>query len=62
MALVRGIVSRGRSLVRRADGASATEYAIMVALIVLVAIVAIAGIGLRMETVYSIIEESTPSV
>ena len=34
----------------------------MVALIVLVAIVAIAGIGLRMETVYSIIEESTPSV
>jgi len=62
MSLIRRIAKRGGSLVRAANGASGTEYAFMLALIVLAAVIAIAGVGEGIEFVCEYIDTNTPTV
>jgi len=47
-------------LFRQEDGPSATEYAILLALLVLVAVAAIQGIGERMMNIYTNINTAIP--
>lgn len=58
----RGKLTRTLSrLLREEDGPSATEYAILLALLVLVAMVAIRGIGERMFAIYQAINATMPT-
>ena len=50
----------GRRLAGDDEAASATEYAILLALLVLVAVVAIRGIGERMQFIYENIDSVMP--
>ena len=59
--LERGLAG-ARTFVVSEDGVSATEYAILLALIVLVAMGAIQGIGERMMNIYENIDSSVPTV
>lgn len=60
--MVRKLRAKCVAFWREEDGPSATEYAIMLALIVLIAMSAIRGIGEGMEGVYQSIEGAIPSV
>ena len=51
----------GRRLAAEDDATSATEYAILLALLVLVAVAAIRGIGERMYNIYENIDTVMPS-
>lgn len=57
---IRGSLRRARSFVASQDGVSATEYAIMLALIVLVAAGTIHSIGDRMMNIYDNIDDAMP--
>ncbi len=59
--LRRGLI-RGWSFFVSEDGPSATEYAILLALLVLVAVGAIRGIGERMINIYENIHCAIPTV
>jgi pilus assembly protein Flp/PilA len=48
-------------LLREDDGPSATEYAILLALIVLVAVAAVRSIGTRMQGIYQSIDATMPT-
>lgn len=45
---------------REEDGPTATEYAILLAMLILVAVAAIQGIGSRMMNIYQNIDSSLP--
>lgn len=60
MEALRGALKRARSFVVSEDGPTATEYAILLALIVLVAVGAIQGIGERMMNIYENIDGAIP--
>ncbi len=62
MALHLRSLRRMKSFLDSEDGVSGTEYAIMLALIVLAAAGAIRGIGERMHNVYDIIDQNIPDV
>ena len=47
-------------LLHEDDAVSATEYAILLSLLVLVCVAAIGGIGSRMMNVYAAIDDSLP--
>jgi pilus assembly protein Flp/PilA len=47
-------------LLRQEDGPSATEYAILLALLVLVAVAAIQGIGGSMQHIYENVNQAIP--
>lgn len=53
---IHSALSRAREFLRSEDGPSATEYAIMLALIVLVSVGAIGMIGTKVQYVYDNIE------
>ncbi len=55
------IAATVRRLLREEDGPSATEYAVMLALIVLVAAAAIRSIGSRMQGIYESIDATIPT-
>jgi pilus assembly protein Flp/PilA len=61
MTLLRNALKRGRSFLTSEDGPSATEYAILLALLVLVAMASIQGIGERMFNIYENIETAIPT-
>ena len=50
-----------RRFLREEDGPSATEYAILLAVLVVVAMAAIQGIGSRMMGLYTAINSAVPS-
>lgn len=54
------IDTSGRRLAGDDEAATATEYAILLALLVLVAVVAIRGIGERMQFIYENIDSVMP--
>ena len=43
------------------DGPTATEYAVMLALIIIVALAAITGLGSTVSTIFSNVDSSLPS-
>lgn len=58
LALTETLRRRAAALLRAEDGPSATEYAIMLALIVLVSMGTIGGIGGRVMNLYEAIRDS----
>lgn len=54
------VARRFSRLLRQEDGPSATEYAILLAVIVLVAVAAIRGIGERMYAIYESVNSVMP--
>lgn len=58
---MKAFVTRAKSFLRSEDGPTATEYAVMLALIIIVALGAITGIGTTVEGVYTNIDNSLPT-
>ncbi len=54
-------LQRSRRFARDEDGPSAVEYAVMLALIVLVSFAAIGSVGRKMYDLYEIIDGSIPA-
>jgi len=61
MCSCRGFLSDARRFLRTEDGPTATEYAIMLALLILGSIALIASIGGHMQVIYDQINEEIPS-
>jgi pilus assembly protein Flp/PilA len=59
--MMHAFVRRAGSFLRSTDGPTATEYAIMLALIVLVAVAAISSLGTKTSSVFSTIDGSIPT-
>ncbi len=62
MGLCQRGLRRARLFLVSEDGPSATEYAILLALLVLVAVGAIQGIGSRMMNIYENIHAAVPDM
>ena len=54
------IAATAARLLREEDGPTATEYAVLLALIILVSVTVIGVIGSRMQTIYDNIETEIP--
>lgn len=50
-----------RNLLRSEDGPTATEYAIMLALIIVVSIAAISGLGTTVDAIFTNLDGSLPT-
>lgn len=50
-----------KSFVRSEDGPTATEYAVMLALIIIVALAAITGLGQTVSTIFTNVDNALPS-
>ena len=57
---MKNFMSRVKSLVASEDGPTATEYAVMLALIIVVSIAAITAIGEKVETIFTNVETALP--
>jgi pilus assembly protein Flp/PilA len=53
---MRAVISRAKDFITSTDGPTATEYAIMLALIIIVAIVAISSLGTKASSVFSAVD------
>ena len=60
MRTYRKLLNTAGRFAREEDGPSATEYAILLTLLVLVAVAAIRGIGERMYNIYDYIDSVMP--
>ena len=58
---MKGLVSRIREFVRSEDGPTATEYAVMLALIIIVALGAITGLGTTVDTIFTNVDTALPT-
>jgi len=54
-------VNRAKSFLRSEDGPTATEYAVMLALIIIVALGAITGLGTTVDTIFTNVDGALPS-
>jgi len=54
-------LTRAKSFLRSEDGPTATEYAVMLALIIIVALGAITGLGGTVNTIFSNVDDSLPT-
>jgi len=54
-------VNRVKNFLKSEDGPTATEYAVMLALIIIVALGAITGLGGTVETIFSNVDSSLPT-
>ena len=50
-----------KSFLREEDGPTATEYAVMLALIIMVCLGAISGIGQTVDTIFTNVDTSLPT-
>ena len=50
-----------KSFLRSEDGPTATEYAVMLALIIIVALGAITGLGTTVDTIFTNVDTSLPT-
>jgi pilus assembly protein Flp/PilA len=55
------IVNRVKSFLRSEDGPTATEYAVMLALIIIVSLGAITGLGTTVDAVFTNVDSSLPT-
>ena len=53
---MKAVVNRAKAFLKSEDGPTATEYAIMLALIIVVAIGAVTALGTKVSTTFSDIE------
>ena len=54
-------LNRVKSFLRSEDGPTATEYAVMLALIIIVALGAITGLGTTVDTIFTNVDGSLPT-
>jgi pilus assembly protein Flp/PilA len=57
---MKALVSRVQAFLRSEDGPTATEYAVMLALIIIVALGAITLLGEKVNTIFSNVETGLP--
>lgn len=55
------VYSIARSFLKSEDGPTATEYAVMLALIIMVAMGAISGIGVTLDSIYTNLDSQLPT-
>jgi len=58
---MKALVKRVREFARSEDGPTATEYAVMLALIIIVAIGAITALGGKVQSIFTNVESELPS-
>jgi pilus assembly protein Flp/PilA len=58
---MKALVKRAKSFLRSEDGPTATEYAVMLALIIVVALAAITLLGTKVSTIFTNVEAGLPS-
>jgi pilus assembly protein Flp/PilA len=54
-------LTRAKNFLRSEDGPTATEYAVMLALIIIVALGAITGLGTTVDTIFTNVDTSLPT-
>ena len=54
-------LTRAKNFLRSEDGPTATEYAVMLALIIIVALGAITGLGTTVSTIFSNVDSALPT-
>jgi len=54
-------VNRVKNFLRSEDGPTATEYAVMLALIIIVSLAAITGLGTTVDTIFTNVDSSLPT-
>ncbi len=57
---MKGLMNRMKSFLKDEEGATATEYAVMLALIIVISLAAISALGNKVSTVLVDIESSMP--
>lgn len=57
---MKALVQRAKTFLRSEDGPTATEYAVMLALIIIVALAAITLLGNKVNTIFSNVETALP--
>ncbi len=58
---MKALVKKARTFFRSEDGPTATEYAVMLALIIIVALAAITLLGSKVEEIFTNVEAGLPS-
>jgi pilus assembly protein Flp/PilA len=58
---MKALVKKARSFLKSEDGPTATEYAVMLALIIIVALAAITLLGTKVKTIFSNVASSIPT-
>ena len=58
---MKALVKKARMFIRSEDGPTATEYAVMLALIIIVALAAITLLGTKVKTIFTNVESGLPS-
>ena len=54
-------LTRAKNFLRSEDGPTATEYAVMLALIIIVALGAITGLGQTVNTIFTNVDNALPT-
>ncbi len=57
---MKALVARAKSFIRSEDGPTATEYAVMLALIIIVALGAITLLGEKVNTIFTNVDGALP--
>ena len=57
---MRSLIKRAKSFLTSEDGPTATEYAVMLALIIIVALTAIQLLGEKVESIFTNVETALP--
>ena len=58
---MKALVKKAKCFLRSEDGPTATEYAVMLALIIIVALAAITLLGTKVKTIFTNVESGLPS-
>jgi len=58
---MRNFLNRTKLFLKSEDGPTATEYAVMLALIIIVALGAITGLGTTVDTVFTNVDSNLPT-
>jgi pilus assembly protein Flp/PilA len=59
--MMSGFVHRAKAFLKSEDGPTATEYAVMLALIIIVALGAITGLGTTVDAIFTNVDSSLPT-
>ena len=58
---MKGLLTNVKRFLREEDGPTATEYAVMLALIIIVALAAIGALGSKVDKIFTDVESSLPT-
>ncbi len=58
---MQNFLNRAKTFLKSEDGPTATEYAVMLALIIIVALGAITGLGTTVDTIFTNVDSALPT-